>query len=116
MPKKLDQPMILDFETLSELGVLVTVNSRLLHPLGLAMIKNPEDLKVSIGCILSDDGFWEYDESREFILKKRKTFKQFQERLGQLTAERRANNDTSDIRPAVLKIIEELLGHKVNVD
>ena len=37
MPKKVDPLVILDFETLSELGVLVTVNSRLLHPLGLAM-------------------------------------------------------------------------------
>lgn len=61
----------------SELGLIEKINREMLHPLGLALSRNPET-GASDGLLISDDGVWEYshdmqnnaatDESiREFV-------------------------------------------------
>lgn len=43
----------------SELGLVEKINREVLHPLGLAMTRNPET-GVSEGILISDDGEFEY--------------------------------------------------------
>jgi hypothetical protein len=43
----------------SELGLIVRINSEVLHPLGLAMSRNPEN-GTSEMLLVSPDGVWEY--------------------------------------------------------
>ena len=45
----------------SELGLIVRINREILHPLGLAMTRNPEN-GVSEMLMVSPDGIWEYDQ------------------------------------------------------
>ena len=43
----------------SELGLIVRINSEILHPLGLAMSRNPEN-GTSEMLLVSPTGVWEY--------------------------------------------------------
>ncbi|MBS4711979.1 DUF7415 domain-containing protein [Aeromonas caviae] len=43
----------------SELGLIVRINREILHPLGLAMTRNPEN-GASEMLLVSPDGAWEY--------------------------------------------------------
>lgn len=45
----------------SELGLIVRINREILHPLGLAMVRNPEN-GTSEMLIVSPDGIWEYEK------------------------------------------------------
>lgn len=56
---------IVDFNTLSDMGLIWKINKEILHPLGLALTRNPED-GMSRGAIVSDDGNWEYPETSDF--------------------------------------------------
>ena len=47
----------------SELGLIERINTEILHPLGLAMSRNP-DTGFSESLYISDDGAWEYDPGR----------------------------------------------------
>lgn len=51
-------PQLVDFSTLSKLGLIYKINHEVLHPLGLALGYNP-DVGNSDGAFLSDDK-WEY--------------------------------------------------------
>lgn len=44
----------------SELGLIVRINCEILHPMGLAMTRNPEN-GASEMLLVSADGIWEYD-------------------------------------------------------
>lgn len=57
--------MILDFKALSDAGLLWKINHDILHPLGLALCREPDG--TSKGAIVSDDGNrWEFPtESNE---------------------------------------------------
>ncbi|MBJ7581617.1 hypothetical protein JHD42_10915 [Aeromonas veronii] len=44
-----------------ELGLIVRINREILHPLGLAMSRNPEN-GASEMLLVSDDGIWVYDQ------------------------------------------------------
>lgn len=50
---------MLDWNELSEAGLIVRINDEILHPIGLAMCRTVEDGK-SPGALVSDDGVWEY--------------------------------------------------------
>lgn len=50
----------LNWNDMSELGLIVRINKEILHPLGLAMSRNPETGASEI-VFVSDDGFWRYD-------------------------------------------------------
>ncbi len=47
----------------SELGLVERINTEILHPLGLAMSRNP-DTGVSEILYIAEDGEWEYDTDR----------------------------------------------------
>ncbi|UIW12638.1 MAG: hypothetical protein [Enterobacter phage ENC19] len=54
-----------DFNTLSQLGLIWKINKDILHPLGLALTRDPET-GVSIGALVSDDGVWSFSEKSDF--------------------------------------------------
>lgn len=49
----------IDWNTMSELGLIRRINTEVLHPLGLAMSRTPET-GHSESILISDDGIWEY--------------------------------------------------------
>lgn len=46
---------------MSDNGLIVLLNHRFLHPLGLALMRDP-DTDVILGCLKAHDGKWEYTE------------------------------------------------------
>ncbi len=51
----------IDWNKMSELGLIQRINSEILHPLGLAISRNPENGN-SEKILVSDDGIWGYSE------------------------------------------------------
>lgn len=49
----------LDWTELSALGLVVRINAEILHPLGLAIFRDPAS-GISAGAMISPDGKWEY--------------------------------------------------------
>lgn len=49
---------------MSDLGLVERINREVLHPLGLAMTRNPET-GFSESVLVADDGFFEYSEDLE---------------------------------------------------
>ncbi len=49
----------IDWTKASNLGLVERINREILHPLGLAMTRNPET-GHSENILISDDGIWEY--------------------------------------------------------
>lgn len=58
----------IDWNEASELGLVERINREILHPLGLAMTRNPET-GTSENLLIADDGFWEYAPEMESTLK-----------------------------------------------
>jgi hypothetical protein len=54
----------INWNQLSELGLIERINREILHPLGLAVSREPES-GHSTTIFVADDGFWEYDENLE---------------------------------------------------
>lgn len=49
----------IDWNTASKLGIITRINKEVLHPLGLAMTRNPST-GSSDSLLIAPDGFWEY--------------------------------------------------------
>ena len=49
----------IDWNDMSSLGLIRRINEQVLHPLGLAMTRNPET-GTSDNVLISPDGFFEY--------------------------------------------------------
>ncbi|XFJ70574.1 hypothetical protein AAHU41_09720 [Klebsiella pneumoniae] len=49
----------LDWNELSALGLIVRINAEILHPLGLAIFRDPAS-GISAGAMIAPDGKWEY--------------------------------------------------------
>ena len=49
----------INFNELSDYGLIWKINKEVLHPLGLALARNEDG--TSNGCIVAPDGAWEYD-------------------------------------------------------
>ncbi|EPZ4750236.1 MazG-like family protein [Klebsiella pneumoniae] len=49
----------LDWNQLSALGLIVRINTEILHPLGLAIFRDPAS-GISAGAVIAPDGKWEY--------------------------------------------------------
>ena len=49
----------IDWNQMSKLGLIEKINREILHPLGLAMTRNPDN-GCSESILISDDGVWEY--------------------------------------------------------
>lgn len=52
---------IIDWNEISQRGLLARINREIMHPLGLAICRNPET-GASPGALVSDDGPWVYPE------------------------------------------------------
>lgn len=52
----------MDWNVLSQMGAIFYINREYLHPIGLAICRNPET-SDSPYLLESDDGSWEYDEA-----------------------------------------------------
>lgn len=63
-----------DMNTLSDLGLLWQINREVLHPLGLALTRDPKT-GFSVGALVAPDGEWNYGEKSDFenIAKLNKT-------------------------------------------
>ena len=49
----------LDWNELSAIGLMVRINAEILHPLGLAIFRDPAS-GISAGAMIAPDGKWEY--------------------------------------------------------
>ncbi|ULL06041.1 hypothetical protein JNO42_03240 [Pseudomonas putida] len=52
---------IIDWNEISQRGLLVRINREIMHPLGLAICRNPET-GTSPGAVVSDNGPWIFPE------------------------------------------------------
>lgn len=57
----------LDWNEASRQGLVERINTEILHPLGLAMCRTPED-GMSPGLLIAEDGKWEYAQGTPGIL------------------------------------------------
>ena len=58
----------LDWNQMSHMGLIEKINREVLHPLGLAMTRDPATGK-SDNVLIADDGMWEYaDDFKSRIL------------------------------------------------
>lgn len=60
-PEKIGRCEWVDWNELSKRGLIVRINSEILHPLGLAMFRDTES-GVSGGALIAPDGEWQYAE------------------------------------------------------
>ena len=51
--------LAIDWNEISELGLLQKINREIMHPLGLAIYRDPSS-STSGGALIADDGVWEY--------------------------------------------------------
>ncbi|EPQ0920553.1 DUF7415 domain-containing protein [Klebsiella oxytoca] len=52
----------MSWNELSARGLIVRINKEILHPIGLAVFRDPK-IGISQGALVSPDGVWEYDQS-----------------------------------------------------
>ena len=52
----------INWNTMSQLGLIERINREILHPLGLAMSRNPST-GSSDSIFVADDFFWEYSDA-----------------------------------------------------
>lgn len=57
----------IDWNQASELGLILKINSEILHPLGLSISRNPET-GFSESMIVADDGKFEYSEKLKAMM------------------------------------------------
>lgn len=58
----------IDWNKASELGLIEKINKEVLHPLGLAMTRNPET-GSSESILIADDGVWKYSQVMKSTIK-----------------------------------------------
>ncbi|WP_103199377.1 DUF7415 domain-containing protein [Pectobacterium odoriferum] len=52
----------IDWNEISRRGLMFRINNEIMHPLGLAVFRDP-DSGVSGGALVADDGVWRYEEN-----------------------------------------------------
>ncbi|GKX48529.1 Lar family restriction alleviation protein [Pectobacterium carotovorum] len=52
----------IDWNEISRRGLLVRINNEIMHPIGLAIFRDP-DSGVSGGALVADDGVWQYEQN-----------------------------------------------------
>lgn len=57
----------INWNQMSELGLIERINREILHPLGLAVSRNPEN-GSSEAILVADDGVWEYGNMPTTVL------------------------------------------------
>ena len=56
----LNSKNFINFNEMSNYGLIWKINKEILHPLGLALARNEDG--TSNGCLVAPDGIWEYTE------------------------------------------------------
>lgn len=58
---------IMNFQEMSDNGLIWKINKEILHPLGLALARTEDEngSPVSYGCIIAPDGKWEFSEESD---------------------------------------------------
>ena len=67
---------IMDFEEMSNNGLIWKINKEILHPLGLALARDGD---TSPGCMIAPDGKWEFNE--ESNIRNFEKFQKFKKTL-----------------------------------
>jgi hypothetical protein len=75
----------INWNQMSELGLIRIVNREILHPIGLAISRNPET-GTSDEILVSDDGEWEY--SPEISQKPDLSNEEIQQKLTEMLADK----------------------------
>lgn len=57
----MNKPEIIDWNEISQRGLLVRINREIMHPLGLAVCRDPAT-GTSPGAVVSEDGPWVYPD------------------------------------------------------
>lgn len=57
----MNKPEIIDWNEISQRGLLVRINREIMHPLGLAVCRDPAT-GTSPGAVVSEDGPWIYPD------------------------------------------------------
>ncbi|EPG3149907.1 DUF7415 domain-containing protein [Klebsiella pneumoniae] len=52
----------MSWNELSARGLIVRINKEILHPIGLAVFRDP-NTGISQGALIAHDGMWKYDQS-----------------------------------------------------
>lgn len=88
-------PKMVDFKTLSKLGLIYEINRKVLHKYGLALSYDI-DSGHSDGCVVADDGKWEY--TAPLVARGAKKMKEFKEELKTKTIQQilKEINETSN--------------------
>ena len=68
---------IMDFEEMSNNGLIWKINKEILHPLGLALARDGD---TSPGCMIAPDGKWEFSE--ESNIRNSERFQKFKKNFG----------------------------------
>lgn len=55
--------MLIDWNELSRRGLIEKINTDILHPIGLALARDP-NTGTSPGALVSPDGVWEYENEK----------------------------------------------------
>ena len=70
---------IMDFEEMSNNGLIWKINKEILHPLGLALARDGD---TSPGCMIAPDGKWEFSE--EANIRNSERFQKFKKTLEEI--------------------------------
>lgn len=65
---------VIDWNVIAELGLLERINREIMHPLGLAVFRIPED-GTSGGAFISPDGIFEYGDIESKVVPPSETVK-----------------------------------------
>lgn len=57
----MNKPEVIDWNEISRRGLLVRINREIMHPLGLAVCRDPTT-GTSPGAVVSNDGPWVYPD------------------------------------------------------
>ena len=57
----------INWNQMSELGLIYKINKEILHPIGLSISRNPEN-GHSEAILIADDGAWCYDENPNRVI------------------------------------------------
>ena len=71
---------IMDFEEMSNNGLIWKINKEILHPLGLALARDGD---TSPGCMIAPDGKWEFNE--ESNIRNFEKFQKFKKTLEEIS-------------------------------
>lgn len=103
---KNDRKRFISFHDMSDAGLIVQINKKILHPYGLALAYD-ERSGISFGCIAAEDLEWDYSKKRR--VKHKKRYRQFKARMCALKVDWSSVDHTEyEARQAVRNVIQQV--------